>query len=103
MARIGLPYGAPGEAFDSDDLVAHILRSGRTYIIRGQVACVRAQHPKPHSLDCWLRDNFTRRHDVKQAVNAMIDDLVATGQFQEGRFPCPDSHLRCKGVRLTRQ
>lgn len=103
MAIIRLPYGAPGETFDSDDLVAHILSSGRDYIIQGQVACVRAHHPKPHSLDCWLRDNSTRRHDVKQAVNAVIEDLIATGQFQEGIFHCPDSGRYCQGIRLTPQ
>jgi hypothetical protein len=102
MAMINLPYG--NTKFDSDDLVKHIQHSVRNYIIQGQVQCNRRDHPKPNSLDCWLRDNYARNPDTKQAVNEVIDALVATGDFKPGKFKCPDcpdSGKLCKGIELV--
>ena len=98
MSRIALPYG--DSSFDSNDLEKHIKQTGRDYIIQGQKACKRINHPKPRSLDCWLRDNYARYPDTKQAVNAVVEALVNTGEFIEGRYRCPDSRRLCKGVRL---
>jgi len=96
MPRINLPYG--NNTFDSNNLKEYIRATGRNYIIQGQKACRRIEHPKPNSLDCWLRDNYARNPDTKQAVNEVITDLVATGDFAEGEFYCPDSGRRCKGI-----
>jgi hypothetical protein len=98
MPTIELPYG--DNRFDSDDLKEHIRTAGRDYIIQGQKACKRADHPKPNSLDCWLRDKYARNPDTKQAVNEVILALVAIGGFEEGQFMCPDSGRICKGIRL---
>jgi len=97
MPVIILPYG--NNTFNSDDLKEHIRETGRNYIIQGQVQCSRANHPKPHSLDCWLRDHYAQNPDTKQAVNEVIVALVNTGEFEEGRFICPDSGRMCKGIR----
>ncbi len=99
MAIIILPYG--NSEFDSDVLKAHIELTGRSYIIQGQMACARAVHPKPNSLDCWLRDNFAQNPNTKQAVNEVIEALVRTGDFVEGKFDCPDSGKKCKGIKLV--
>lgn len=98
MAIIILPHGY--SEFDSDDLKAHIKSTGRTYIIQGQKACNRNEHPKPKSLDCWLRDNYAHNPNTKQAVNEVIAALVNTGDFEEGKFDCPDSGEKCKGIKL---
>ena len=98
MPMIYLPHGYA--EFDSDDLVKHIRQSPRNYIIQGQVNCERRDHPKPNSLDCWLRDNYARNPDTKQAVNEVIGALAATGDFEPGKFKCPDSGLLCKGIKL---
>ena len=98
MPSINLLYG--DNSFDSNSLKEHIRTTGRNYIIQGQKACRRIDHPKPTSLDCWLRDNYARSPDTKQAVNEVIADLVNTGDFAEGDFYCPDSGRRCKGVRI---
>jgi len=74
MPMIYLPHGHA--EFDSDDLVKHIRKSPRDYIIQSQVNCKRRDHPKPNSLDCWLRDNYARTPDTKQAVNKVIHALV---------------------------
>ena len=39
--------------------------------------------------------------DTKQAVNGVIEQLVRTGMFCEGKFRCPDSGLLTKGIALS--
>ena len=101
MPIINLPYGA--NSFNSDDLKGFIRSTGRDYIIQGQITCVRGMHPKPGSLDCWLRDNYARNPDTKQAVNEVIKTLVNTGEFEEGNFTCPISGRSCKGIKIAHQ
>lgn len=98
MPMINLPYG--NNSFDSDDLKEYIRTTGRDYIIQGQQNCKRTDHSKPHSLDCWLRDNYAKNSDTKQAVNKVIAALVNTGEFEEGLFICPDSGRRGKGIKI---
>jgi len=98
---IDLPHGGGGR-FSEYDLVEHIraAKPPRDYIIQGQADRKLAQHPK-HSLDCWLR-KFSRYKDTKQAVNSVIDDLLATGLFVlVKKLRCPDSGSYCKGIRLA--
>ena len=95
---IQLPEGG---AFNEMDLIAHIQASGRDYIIQGQTACSRQEHPKPSSLDYWLRQ-YGNDEDTKQASNDVIDALVGTGLFSESQnLTCPDSGQPCKGVVLV--
>lgn len=95
---INLPYG--NAEFNAKDLVRHIHESPRNYIIQGQQKCIRREHTKPTSLDCWLRDNYARNPDTKQAVNEVVEALLATGHFKIGKFKCPDSGKPCKGIKL---
>jgi hypothetical protein len=98
---VKLPYGGPGAGFGVSELVDHIRSTGRDYIIQGQQQVTLANHTKPHSLDAWLRIHYARNPDVKQAVNQVVADLVATGQFEvDLRLPCPDSGRLVKGLRL---
>ena len=99
---ISLPFGGANAGFHVAALVAHMDGHGLKYIIQGQTACALSAHPKPHSLDVWLRRNFASNRDTKQAVNEVIAHLVATGLFEEGKFPCPGGGGRCKGIRLVK-
>jgi len=101
MAIIHLPHG--NSSFNSIDLSEYLKKSNRNFIIQGQVACIRVKHPKPNSLDCWLRDNYARNPDTKQAVNSVIASLVNSGEFEEGKFVCPDSKSKrmCKGIKTV--
>jgi len=54
------------------------------------------------TLDFWLRRNFAKSADIKQAVNDVIRQLVSTGFFEEGEFPCPDNGRLCKGIRIVK-
>ena len=100
MPWINLPYGGPESGFDAQELVNQIVLSGRQYIIQGQTNCGLADHPKRHSLDVWLRKNWTSRRDTKQAVNDVVEQLVSTGLFEVGKFNCPDGSTFCKGLKL---
>lgn len=95
---IDLPFGGQ---FDEHDLVTHIHASGRDYIIQGQQAVSQASHSKPNSLDFWLRQ-YALNPDTKQAENNVLDELVITGLFTiEPNLICPDTGVRCKGIRLV--
>ena len=98
---ISLPYGGKNAQFDEQDLISHILASGREYIIQGQQNCSLANHTKPSSLDHWLRSNYSTNPDTKQAVSSVVEDLLKTGLFEElNDLQCPDSGRACKGIRL---
>lgn len=98
---IELPYGAPGEGFSVGYLITYLQVSNKDFIIQGQRACNLDDHPKPNSLDVWLRRNFTSRQDKKQATNELMNEIIKTGLFEEGWFTCPDSGRKCKGIRLS--
>ena len=90
-----------GAIFEETDLVAYIKKSGRNYIIQGQTACSKRDHPKPSSLDYWLRE-YGKNPNTKQADNNVMKKLVATGLFKESekKLICPDSGHKCKALVL---
>jgi len=99
MAMIKLPQSRP-DTFTTEELKAHIRTSNRDYIIQAQQQCLLEDHTKPNSLDYWLRKNHNPNQ--RQALNIVIRDLVATGEFEEGKFVCPDSGIMCKGIRIKK-
>ncbi len=93
-----LPYGG---RFDEHDLVTHIRKSGRDYIIQGQQKVSLEEHTKPHSLDYWLRQ-FSREKDTKHAEQPTMDALVSTGLFEEvNNLTDPVTGRACRGLRLV--
>ena len=99
--HIELPHGGPGARFRVRELIDYIEQSGRPYIIVGEVDCALADHPKPSSLDYWLRENFAKNKETKQATNAVIARLLATGLFEQLEdLRCPDSGQKCTGLKL---
>ena len=98
--QINVPTGG---SFDINELIKYINLSDRNYIIQGQRKCLLKDHPKPQSLDCWLRKNvLPQKIDTKRADNAVLLDLIATGIFEEQRgLVCPTSSRKCKGLVLV--
>jgi hypothetical protein len=95
---IRLPHGG---AFAVRQLVDYIEQSGRDYIIRGEVDCALADHPMPSSLDYWLRENFARNKETREATAEVIEQLVQTGLFEEAAaLRCPDTREPSPGLRL---
>ncbi len=90
-----------GARFRVRELVDYIARSGLDYIISGEVDCALADHPKPKSLDYWLRENFAKNKEAKQATEDVIAQLVATKSFElKEDLRCPDSGHKSKGLVL---
>lgn len=102
VENIKLPHGGPKSAFVVMDLIDYINKSGRNYIIQGQRNCIFSDHPKPQSLDYWLRENYTHLKDTKQAVNEVVENLVSTGRFKAKKLECPNSGHYCKGIQLAK-
>jgi len=99
--HIELLHGGPGARFRVRDLIDYMEQSGREYIIAGEVDCALADHPKPSSLDYWLREHFAKNKETKQATSAVIARLVATGLFERLEdLRCPDSGHKCIGLKL---
>lgn len=98
--KIRLPHGGRDASFPLEDLVEHVRASGRGYVVVGGKNCLLADHTKPRSLDYWLRTRYARSADTKQATNAVLDELVATGRFEIRRERCPDSGRLCKALAL---
>lgn len=89
--KIHLPHGGKDASFDHEDLVRHLSETGRAHIMQGDRNCLLRDHPKPASLDYWLRTRYTRYKDTKQATNDVSDALVATGRFVKTRRRCPET------------
>lgn len=99
---IDLPHGG-GARFNEHDLVDFVLafEPPRNYIIIGASHVTLARYQKKDTLDYWLRGR-SRRRDTTQAVESVIDALVSTGLFvDEENLLCPESHRRCRGLRLS--
>ncbi len=100
--RIELRQGGPGAGFSVRELIDYMEQSGRDYIIGGEVDCALADHPRPASLDYWLRENFARNKEAKQATREVIAQLIATGLFQQADgLRCPDQGDKSRGLKLT--
>jgi hypothetical protein len=99
--RIRLPHCEPGTGFPVRELVDYMEQSGREYIMGGEVDCALVDHPKPASLDYWLRENFAANKDTKQATTEVVAQLIATGLFDPANdLRCPDTGSRSFGLRL---
>ena len=98
---IDLPHGGPSAHFRVGDLVSYFEAMGRNYMIIGEVDCAFADHPRPRSLDYWLRENFARNKETKQATPEVVSQLLATGLFEESdALRCPDTGQKSAGFRL---
>ena len=94
---IELPYGG---AFSMESLVEEVRQLGGT-IILGNSQCKLTDHVKPYSLDYWLRTNGAANADTKQVIQALVDDLVATGRFERIRAVDQNTKRYCGALRLT--
>jgi hypothetical protein len=99
---IDLPHGG-GARINEHELVDFVLafKPPRSYIIVGASHVALAKYHKKRTLDYWLRQH-SQYPDTTQAVESVIDALVATGLFvDEEQLLCPESHRKCRGLRLS--
>ena len=97
---IKLPHGGKQAEFRVEDLINHFRNEKVNYLIIGATHLTLSNHPKPKSLDVWLRkhENVTGHEDTCQAVGSVITKLISLDQFSAGNRKCPTSNRMCKAL-----
>ena len=99
MGEITLPY-ANNAQFKIEDLIQHFKESKIEYMIIGSTQVVLNVHPKPKSLDVWIRKNHCPLGYVNtcQSVSKVITQLIKHKSFSLGLRKCPESNRICKAL-----
>ena len=82
------------------DLIQYFHNNRLNYLIIGSTQVTLQNHPKPNSLDVWLRkhpDIFHHR-DTCQSVNKVITQIIKHQSFSQGLRKCPISNRFCKAL-----
>jgi hypothetical protein len=98
---IELPYAGTGAQFIIEELMNHFRNENINYLIIGARHVTLSNHPKPNSLDFWLRNHESVAHSYKntcQAVSTVIDDILEYEKFFIGKGKCPTSNKICKAL-----
>jgi hypothetical protein len=98
---ITLVEGGSGANFLIGELITYFKKEKINYIIVGANHIILENHPKPNSLDVWLRNHESVAHSYKntcQAVSKVIDDILEYEQFSIGKGKCPTSNKICKAL-----
>lgn len=99
MEEITLPY-ANNAQFKIEDLIKHFIKYDLDYMIIGSTQVVLNMHPKPNSLDVWIRNhkNAKAYANTCQSVNNVISQLIKHESFSLGLRKCPKSNRTCKAL-----
>jgi hypothetical protein len=101
---INLPYGGEKAEFNLDDLKNYFKTKKLKYMVIGQARVVYKMHPKPESLDIWLRNQpsvNSKYRDTCQAVNSVIKKIISSDDFALGYRDCKYSNRLCKAIVLV--
>jgi hypothetical protein len=97
--EIILKYASKGAGFNSDYLVSLFINEKLDYITIGATHVSLLNHPKPKSLDVWIRnlESVTMNHkDTCQAVATVINQLISLENFSLAIRKCRTSGKMCK-------
>ncbi|MCF8321670.1 MAG: hypothetical protein K9I26_00825 [Flavobacterium sp.] len=99
MEEIILPH-ANNATIPIQDLIAHFRENNLKYIIIGSTKATLQKHPKPNSLDVWIRThrNVLKYKDTCQSVNNVISQLIKHESFSLGLRKCQTSNRMCKAL-----
>ena len=96
---VTLPY--EDTQFHVHQLIRYMQDEGRSYIVTCGKRIGFDKHPKPNSLDYWVKANVAKSKSTVNSTRTLVDQLVATGFFeQRDKLSCPDSGRPCKGIML---
>jgi hypothetical protein len=101
---IDLPYGGTKAAFNLNDLKSYFKSKKLKYMVIGQAKASYDKHPKPESLDIWLRDQESVKKQYKntcQAVNSVVNKIISSDDFALGLRKCKYSNRLCKSIVLV--
>lgn len=99
MEEITLPH-ANNAKIPVQDLIAHFNENNLKYMIIGSTQVVLNVHPKPKSLDVWIRNHENARvyANTCQSVNNVVSQLIKHEAFSLGLRKCPESKRMCKAL-----
>ncbi|WP_396168331.1 hypothetical protein [Flavobacterium sp.] len=99
MEQIILPH-ANNKTIPIQDLIAHFKESKIEYMIIGSNKVILSLHPKPKSLDVWIRThkNVIGHANTCQSVNNVVSQLIKNKSFSLGLRKCPKSKRICKSL-----
>ncbi len=99
MDEITLPY-ANNAIIPITDLIQYLRKNKLNYLIIGSTQVTLQNHPKPNSLDVWLRNhpNIINYRDTCQSVNNVISQIIKHNSFSLGLRDCPKSKRTCKAL-----
>lgn len=99
MEEIILPH-ANNATIPIADLITHFRENNLNYMIIGSTQVVLNVHPKPKSLDVWIRNhnNVQGYSNTCQSVNKVITQLIKHKSFSLGLRKCPKSNRMCKAL-----
>jgi hypothetical protein len=98
---ITIVEGGSDAKFLIGELISHFKKEKINYIIIGAKHIILENHPKPNSLDVWLRHHESVALSYKntcQAVTIVIDDILEYEQFSIGKGKCPTTNKICKAL-----
>lgn len=97
--EIILKHAGTGAVFNSDDLISLFEKEKVDYITTGATHVTIPNHPKPKSLDVWIRNHESvsmNYKDTCQAVAAVISQLISLNNFSLAIRKCRTSGKMCK-------
>ncbi|MBU3680434.1 MAG: hypothetical protein FGM16_00675 [Flavobacterium sp.] len=99
MKQVILPY-ANNTKIPVEDLITHFRENNLKYMIVGSKQVTLQNHPKPNSLDVWLRkhSNVINYKDTCQSVTKVITQIIKHQSFSQGLRKCPSSNRMCKAL-----
>jgi hypothetical protein len=99
MEEIILPH-AKNATIPIQNLINHFRNNNLKYIIIGSTKATLQKHPKPNSLDVWIRTHpsVLKYKDTCQSVNNVISQLIKHESFSLGLRKCPKSKRMCKAL-----
>lgn len=99
MEEIILPH-ANNATIPIKDLIKHFRENNLNYMIIGSTQVVLNVHPKPKSLDVWIRNHENARAyaNTCQSVNNAISQLIKHESFSLGLRKCLKSNRTCKAL-----
>jgi hypothetical protein len=99
MEEIILPH-AKNATIPIQDLIAHFKENNLNFMIIGSTQVVLNEHPKPKSLDVWMRNHENARAytNTCQSVSKVIHQLIKHESFSLGLRKCPESKRMCKAL-----
>jgi hypothetical protein len=97
--EIILKHAGKGAVFNPEELISLFIKEKVNYITIGATHVTLLNHPKPKSLDVWIRnlESVPMKHkDTCQAVGTVISQLIRLENFSLAIRKCRTSGKMCK-------